>query len=389
MEAVVFLDRRVFVNFVDAPKVPIELCIGSSSVQLTPAKQAEVDELMVAQGSHLAAREVSKLACSNPPERKRGDFFDLRVNELKEWALLGHDTIQIKFNRRDERFKVSFGKRIVFTSSGENHIFRTNLATHRASATLIVEFRELNSGRLQRHKIPFRSDCKGGMTTVGYQNVEIIGPKWIGLVEIDLSVEYEGYNDDGSSQDAFAFIAGTRVEEVNSRDIKLLKPRLLFTDILPKNGVWFSSFVPDLPVPGSVITLQWGSKSERFNLEPPLELDFSFSENVFFKINSASSCMLSIYVDGYVKDKLRVESGENSIQFPIDFCDGNTHLISIRDEAGFTTYLEEFVNLPFILTPVDVLQREAAHPLPATVLFSDTIALCCLKKDACRIGRFS
>ena len=367
LHTLLLADRRVFANFSRAPKAPVEVTIGSAHAMLEPA-DTEMFKTFTLSGRHnLQTVDIQRDTRSLPSEGSPGEIYALWVNELKDWALSGSQTLQMMFSNRESPCRVEIERPIIVDGGSSGLVFQTYLATHRAEAMLVVEFRQAASGKVETHKIAFKSNCRGGQLAKNYQKVVLPVPNWTGRIEIRIAVEYQRYIDDGTGSMPYVFLADNHATKRRTNQKALLAPHMALGETIPEDGVWLSALLPAFPEPGSTIELQHGTGRMNLTLgeAPDIEVDAQYGHTLI--INSKSADQLCLYIDSKPDRQITLQPGSNPVRMSNTHLDGRTHLLSLRDKSGSVTYWESFTLVPAILTPADVMQRESAAPFPASI----------------------
>jgi GT2 family glycosyltransferase len=341
--------------------------MGTARHLLRQESEDVLHSLLPQRSNRLLTKDIHEHVGSNPPESAPGDFFQFWLNGLQEWILENSETLQIMFTRRDDFYRVEIDRPIVVKDGGPDLFFQTRLATHRAKATLMVQFSSINSGDTQTRTVPFESGYLGGRQLHGYQKVDIPVPNWKGQIEVRISVGYTGYNDDGRGSEPFVYIANVQVVRGQRPEDSVLIPFVAHGTNVPGDGFWLSAPLPALPASNSTIKLCCGTRQLSFTLGeyPNIRVDSSYPHTLC--IESKSQRLMSLLVDGNPALQISIEPGNNYVRVPDTYLDGTTHLLSVRDASGSVTYWEDFSLLPANLTPADVMQRESAAPFPASI----------------------
>jgi GT2 family glycosyltransferase len=371
LRTLLVVNRKVFANFVSLPREPIEVVMGSARNLLGLENEDQLRALPAMRSYRLLTNDIHAHVRLNPPDGTSDGSFKFWLNGLTDWTLVNSETLQLMFTQRDDLCRVEIDRPIMVQQGGPGLSFQTYLATHRAKASLMVQFVNMSSGETQAEAVPFELNYLGGRQLHGYQKVDIPVPNWKGQIEVKIAVEYNGYNDDGRGSEPFVYIANAQVVREHSAEKSALIPFFAHGTDIPGDGFWLSAALPALPASKNTIELCCGSRQLRFSIgeNPNIQVDNSYPHTL--SIESSTQRLLSLLIDGKSALQLALEPGNNYVRVPDTYLDGATHLISLRDSSGSVAYWEEFSLLPANLTPVDVMQRESAAPFPAS-LFPQT-----------------
>ena len=367
LHSLLLADRRIFANFAYLPKASVEAIIGSARALLEPTDAKAIEAFTLLSQHSLQTSNLQLETRSHPPEQTPGEIYALWVNELKDWVLSGSQTLQLMFVRRETPCRVEMDRPIIVEANSPGLFFQTCLATHRARAMLIVEFRQAEGGESEIRKVAFTPGHRGGQLREGYQPVILPLPKWTGRIEVRIAVDYQGYIDEGTGGEPFVFLADTHVGERRVARKMAVTPHVALGAAAAGDGVWLSALLPALPEPGSTIQLRCGRHSTSLALgdAPDIRVDSKYGHTIY--IESQAETLLSLYVDGNADRLVSLQAGNTPVRISDKHLDGCTHLLSLRDKSGSVVYWEGFSLLPAILTPADVMQRESAAPFPASI----------------------
>lgn len=367
LRTLLVVNRKVFANFSSLPNEPIEVVMGTARHMLRLENEDLLESALPLRSYSIPTKGIHGKVRSYPSESVTGELFKFWVNGLHEWKMAGSETLQIMFTQRDRFCRVEIDQPIIVHHGSAELSFQAYLATHRAKANLIVEFRSVDSGNTHIQTVPFELGYLGGRQINGYQSVVIRGPKWKGQMEARISVEYAGYSDDGRGSDPFVYIANAQIVPLDRSENSVLVPFFAHGASIPGDGLWFSAPLPVFPSSNTAIKLCCGSRQLGFTLGEYHSVKVDSSYPYTLCIESKSQCQLSLFVDGAPTLLISIAPGNNYVGVPDTYLDGTTHLLSLRDSSGSVTYWEDFSLLPAILTPADVMQREGAAPFPASI----------------------
>lgn len=285
LRSILLSDRRIFANFSYLPCEPVEVVIGCARALLAPLEDGALRSLLIQNQQCLQALDFRQHTQSHPPTGAPGEFYSLRINELKDWSLSGSTTAQLMFTQREAPCRIQFERSIIVEPANHGLLFQAKLATHRSKAALIVEFREREGNQAETRKVIFKRGYRGGRQPEGYQAVALPLPNWSGHMEVDISIEYQGYIDDGSGMEPFVFLADVYVRENRTVGNMSLTPQLALGTTAPSDGVWLSGFLPVLPTSGGAIELVCGRRCARFTLDeaPDIQIDARQGHTLWIK----------------------------------------------------------------------------------------------------------
>ncbi|WP_371223620.1 glycosyltransferase [Roseovarius sp. 2305UL8-3] len=384
----IMVEGSVFVNFATTPSHPVDLGMQSARVPFTPCPAAAFDDYSFARRTALAADGLNQHIQTHPPEASPGDMVAVWVNQLMDWALPGSQTVQMMVVHRDTPTRIEISRPIVVDVEEPGLCFQALLGTHRARATLHVQFHHVDSNVFTDRKVSFEMNARGGVHAQDYQKVSVPLPHGNGRFEVRLVVEYAGYVDDGSGSEPFMFLSDVHVGPGGAKEPgKMLTPVIFDGDTLPTDGVWVSARMPAIPEPGATLLLYQGDDRQTFSLPSLPEVRVDIDDGYTLMIEAQHAVDLSLYVDGRHDRQVRLQPGQTPLRLSERYLDGVTHHLSLRDGSGSVPYWETLVFLPAILTPADVLQRESAAPFPDAIFAQTARRYAGLKALFAQAGR--
>ncbi len=163
-------------------------------------------------GHALDTSEIWREIVSEPKETVREEIYKCWINKLKEWSLKNNDTIQFMFVQRDLSCQINIERSIKIHKSDSDLYLYSKIACHRANAILIINFTNKEQNFKHQEHVHFDRKFIGGQSAANYQDVCVRLPDQSMDYEINLSVIYNSYVDDGSGIHPFVFISDIRVD---------------------------------------------------------------------------------------------------------------------------------------------------------------------------------
>ncbi|MEO1493917.1 MAG: glycosyltransferase [Pseudomonadota bacterium] len=362
------VDGTIFANFAQVPARPVELAMQSARVPFVPCARDAMKDYSFARRNALATDNLQQDIQTLPAETNPGDMAAVWVNKLVDWSLPGTQTIQMMLVHRDSPCRIEIDRTLSVDADEAGLQFQALLGTHRARATLLVQFLHVESDVSTVRKVPFDMRARGGLHTQEYQKVSVPLPSGSGRFEVRLTVDYASYADDGTGNEPFVFLSDVHVGPVGAAAPgKTLAPIIFDGDSIPADGIWMSARLPTIPAPDATVAIHHGSAVQTLPLPswPEVTVDDQYGHTLM--IEAETGAELSLYVDGLHDQQVGLQSGQTPLRLSDAHLDGVTHHLSLRDASGTVPYWEAQVLLPAILTPADVLQRESAAPFPDAI----------------------
>lgn len=365
------VDGAVFVGFEeDDLNLPLELKIGQSATPLEPVAGNPIKRYPFGEKLRLNTLHMQHTMRSEPPEATPGDVYAAWLNKLEDWALTGKETLQVMLVEPQTYCTLILQEDIVIPPSKAQCFFYAQFAGHRAHAQLVVTIKSDDTEETKT--IALDPMHQGGQLSAGYQQIAIPLPRVKGKLTLSLSLDYMGYKDDGTGTEPFLFLADLHVGTAQS-DNSILKPYHSILAHTRKQLKWMAASFPCLPdASDSVGVALLGTDKKQMILKVPAAT-FSVRENFGHTLilEAQKPSIAVLCVDGKPVLKIAVSAGDTIVRIPSLYLNGTVRHLAFKDETGSFIWYETQQVLPSILTPADIIQREAPAPFP-TAIFAQT-----------------
>lgn len=366
IDRLVLLESRIYLRPTDGAQTSgLRLAMLGTEVPFSPCRKSDLPAAL----GQIAARFDLDAACrtsrADPPDAAPGTSHASSLNGLADWTLDGCDTLQVMIARRDEPVLVAFDAPVALPADAARLDFCAEIASHRARADLVVTLEDPGTGRVITRRARFDPACHGGHTRQGYQNLRLALPAAGPAMQVSFALDYLAYRDDGSDAEPFLFIADPRLERRGERP-NIVRPRNLVPGPDRAASGWLVAPLPGLLGAGTDVTLLDGSNAMLLlsGARNRITLRENQGHTLIFQAETPLPAVLCI--DG--EPVLRMDLGaETAVRLPVTYLTGARRRITLTDESCSQTLFEAICPLPHVLTPVEVLQRETAGPLPAAV----------------------
>lgn len=367
LRTLLMVDKRIFANFTRTPNGPVDVVVGERVASMASCPASDLARYAAVHGRKLDTQDLHTHVQSHPAEETKGSVYTLWVNDLEDWTLAGSQTLQMMIADRKKHSKIEVNKPIRVNADHPDLFVQAHIAAHRANAVLHVNIHDPDTGGTVVKKIPFRPIFKGGKHASGYQEVFVpLIPKQ-GFLEVSFAIEYQGYNDDGSGNEPFLFVADVRVDKRRTREISPAKPQMIVGNHVPTDGFWLSAPLPDTLAPDQTAHVRCAERSESYTTNPAPQFSVVDEYGHTLVVQSDSRADLVLYVDGDPDKAFVVEEGHTPVRLSDRYLDGRSHNISLRDPSGCVSYWESQCLVQANLTPAEVLQRESTAPFPDAI----------------------
>ncbi|WP_161594655.1 glycosyltransferase [Marimonas lutisalis] len=301
-------------------------------------------------------------------EEADGEPYSLFLNELSDWALPGYQTVQLMIREPESHQEIAFEKAIACDASDEPLFFSAKLACHRARALLHVTFHNPYSDTEKTKTVAFDPSCKGGHYVGDYQIVSVPVPRSMEQCEVKLTIEYQGYTNDGSDGAPFLFLSDIKVSAAREKDRVSVAETLVQGD-MGQHGIWVSAPLPVGAAPGDGrLSLASGNDKIALPLKMHPEISLVDAHNNILVVRSTEPQDVVLCVDDTMVLRHRIGDTDTTVRIPRAFLNGMTRHVSLKDATGSIILFEAMLPLPAISTPADLMQRESTAPFPSSLL---------------------
>ena len=366
--SVIACDGEIFLEMDDSLG-PDDVCLraGSALLPCQPSKQ-RLDELFA----------INLLSPSSAPGRipfegdEAGNVV-MGVDLDEAWKLSDTPTYYFSFPHAAEAagpvdlFLTHRGSRLIELPAGAFAI-SARCAAHRGKATFRVRTYDTAQRETARFDVPFDDHFAGGPNEAGYKAIEIaLGESAeTRYVSIGLSMlEVAGGPDERLG--SYIFLANPSLHRVVAGSASRPVPRMLVGSA-PAAG----SRTVRCPVDphalgstdGAVKLVVKGRESELFAGRKQRVARTERADETPW-LTASEEGAYALYIDGAYAQQIALGPEPRPLALPIRIMDGSIHHVTIRDRHGMSVLFEDYVALPALGTPYDVLQREARPPYPS------------------------
>lgn len=211
-------DIRSIFEFNDTIYVGLELGADRKSlwlkhkdknIPIQPFKPEEVRYLK----DCLDPKSNLTMAVSHIGKKTASEPFRASINQLEDWFVEGYDTIQIELNRDGAPFLMTLPEELTLERRNYPLAFKAKIASHRAHASLVVNFTDLDTGLTEKKEVLFNPEFIGGKVSGRYQNVIIPAPEKSKRTSARISINFLGTSEPESKFSPFVFLADICLEE--------------------------------------------------------------------------------------------------------------------------------------------------------------------------------
>lgn len=296
------------------------------------------------------------------------NYCDANLNRLNDWRLSNTQTAQLQILDRDQPVELSFTGEMTVPPHDAPYFFRTWLAIHRGQADFRLHMTFLTSGKTQNSVIPFDTTKIGGQNQEGYQEVNVKLPPSEEPTRIALSVAYHSFRPSSEDNSPFLFVACPEVTS-NPRSRIGGGPGLSVQDKDPvTNAQWYTAQLePHLRPSDLPLELVSGKdKKPVFSFaDLAVHLREDYGHTLILSANHAGH--YAFYLNGKPGFVGYVGTDPTIVRIPPQYLDGGSRHLTVRDISGSVVCFQTVILTPNVLTPEEVLQREAGAPFPGAL----------------------
>lgn len=306
-------------------------------------------------------------------EKSDKDVFECQVNKLEDWTLTGQDTVQLQICNKEIPQKIAFQNPLVVPASDAPMSLKAKLANHRALAKLCLTILNPETGATSEIKVAFDAASRGGRDVKGYQQATVSLPALKKPYDILLSIEYDGFQDEGVDMNPYLFLTDVKVEPDYKKTNPLFEPMVVVDAPTQEKCAWKSvplhAFISLKDSPTATIRLGQNEQTIPLSDFAIIEMLEDYGHTLILRASAPQDTVL--HIDGTPAKEFHVSTDASILRVPHKYLDGTTRHLSLKDKSGSVTLFESIQLLPAIMTPADVMQRETAHSFPLS-LFAQT-----------------
>ncbi len=364
------------------PDRVLQVAVGRGRILVRVAASVEARDLVAELGSAkvgfrpIADEEVARAGLRTRASLSFGDgpFVSAKkaqcrahLNTLRDWALDGGQTLQIEIADPTTPFSVDLLPKFALPPSDVDRTFRVLLATHRGCGSLLLNMTGPTDRPRSFHR-HFDVSKHGGTEPGDYDVFEIALPASDAEEVLAMGLRFDRAL---SAQDAPWFFIADPVL-LNDRPPAETGAMLEFHAddgrAGAEPGAWYEASLPALLQPFETLSLVVAGDAAV--LVPMSDATVSLVQDW------GHSIQLSASVEGQYKlhmshaEPMLVTLGTDptTISIPRECLDGTAHLLQVTDPGECRLFYQDYLLLPRILTPVDVLQRESSPPFPSALM---------------------
>ncbi|WP_156518466.1 hypothetical protein [Sphingobium sp. EP60837] len=207
-------------------------------------------------------------------------FCNISVNHLTDWCVSDLVTLQIALYA-EPTFQIIFNEPLIVQDASHPVVFEAFIATHRAKATLHVEFEDLDTGATTRHFVEFHPDFLGGTSTNKYQKVALLAPANSRNISTRVSIAYEGRGQRGGEFAPYVFLCDAKIYEQPEENNEINSQ---FTEE-DKSFYWVRARTKARISEGQSAFLKYGSKFDAIMTKPIMIARSFFDDHFYSKKN--------------------------------------------------------------------------------------------------------
>lgn len=302
-------------------------------------------------------------------EKPDKDIFECQVNKLEDWTLTGQDTVQLQICDKENPQKIAFQNPLVVPASDTPLSLKAKLASHRAQANLCLTIKNPETGVESEIRVSIDKTSRGGRAADGYHQANVSVPALKKPYEIFLSIEYEGFRDEGLDMNPYLFLADVKVEPDCDTTNTFFEPIVVVDQPQHEACVWKSvplhAFISLKDSPTATIRLGQNEQTVPLSDFAKIEMLEDYGHTLILRASAPQDTVL--HIDGTPVKEFNVSTDASILRVPHKYLDGTTRHLCLKDKSGSVTLFESIQLLPAIMTPADVMQRETAHSFPLSI----------------------
>lgn len=328
------------------------------------SESAECKELAI-EKAHDIAFKPSEVSARNIVSREVAKVSAF-VNKLEDWSLPDSNTLQILVNDFHRSLEIQILPLTTISMQPGKYELSFLAATHHCDVVVILEY--FADGKLVKEDtVRIEASFIGGRVREKYQeiafNAEVADP---GVTyQFRMKLISSGQLTDSNPINPFIFLADLKFcSRSSGADLVSGGLEFGFAKITGR-----SNFICTAPVSSesNVNGIHLRSPSGEVCLLDSKSVKMSMLENQGHTLifSSDSPGIFSVFINNRLSTKASFGDTPCSINLPSEFLTGEMVFLKICDEWGIRTFFQDYIVLPRILTPHEVMLRESRPPFPS------------------------
>lgn len=353
----------------------LSLAVGQDIVRFETASNSEVDSTAFVKDirpnsfvNQIRPKFVAN-ALVRKVEPKGGTLEGLAecwLNELEEWSAANRDTIQLMILDIGAKSTFYLADSIEVPPHEEPYTFRAGIASHRAKARLIVRVVEVGKTEIIE-EFDIDGSKPGGTDFANYKIAKFTVASSKNAAKIELALAFDECTAIENEHPPFIFLADPCIgQDVAENDVSVAL--VLENGASLENPIWLKSKLPIMMQPHQELRLLDGS--EVFPLKSGSHAKVTLREDYGHTLMMAASenAVYQFEIDGEPAFHQRLGSDATAVRIPRDFQTGHVRRLTVLDGTGAQVLFSDFIMMPRLLTPLDVLEVESSSPFPGPLM---------------------
>lgn len=167
---------------------------------------------------------------------------DAMLNELKDWILPDHATLQFRYRKTGQPIRYDVGAPIILPGGQSDLEFSAYLGAHRSAARLQIRLADAEGHVLHEADLPFDMNHHGGTHMIGYKQVLVeLPPCPEGTCTLHMSVLFDRFAGKDDDAEPYLFVADPKVQRRGRADATPAEDLHTSPGAEGKNMVWASA----------------------------------------------------------------------------------------------------------------------------------------------------
>lgn len=358
-------DGSVFLNVEpDVAERGLALAVGENVARFEAGWDPEVEAPGSAEPIYPTLAANALIDRVEPREKPVAELAEYGLNAIEEWRAADRDTVQVLIKDRDTKNVFHLADVIEVRPHDEPFTFRAGIAAHRARGRLVLTVVD-GSGREEVEEYWFEAAKIGGANLFNYKIVTHTLAPSDKPVTIRLALAFDECTEKQSEHPPFLFLADPCVIPAG-KDVP--EAAVYESGEAEGSDIWLKALVPAAVSPHLDLRLLDGGSF--YALKPGNRATVSLVEDHGHTLIMAASedAVYRFEIDGEPAFDQRLGPKATPVRFPAEFQTGQFRRMTVLDGTGAQVLFSDFIMMPRLLTPVDVLQAESSSPFPGPLM---------------------
>jgi GT2 family glycosyltransferase len=361
-------DGRVFLNA--APAVAdrgLALSVGYDIIRFEIASGDDVDAVSFIHEYRPTFNAQKLVSGVYPATVEQNEQFVCSLNANPKWRAANRDTVQVQFKDREATCEIELNTSISVPPHEDALVFSAGLAAHRANARLILSI-QYSNGSAEEAEFLIARRKMGGTSLSSYNIVHHDLPPTELSTTIRFRLAFDGHDAKKEDLLPFLFLAGPHVSQsAPTGDIP--EAVILRNEQAPGgSSIWLCAALPSKLQPFQELRLLDGGESYTMLSGGAARVELTQDYGHTLMMTASQEAVYRFEIDGESAFQQVLKPQPTAVRLPVEFQTGYVRRLNVLNETGTQMLFSDYILVPRLLTPLDVLRTESSSPFPGPLM---------------------